>query len=206
VKVKLPQGGDWSARLKGVMHMASMGVQFSLGEDDDGHYLDVAIPAAWDAERRLRIEDAILWMFPQGLAAKPGTAVKLLAFLDCEQGGVEGEWLWARVVGPGVAKIDNVPFGAVGLCLGDTVRFNDQMEILEVLERGARTRRALYSNRGERKQVTRRWRRIKQHLAKWGIVAEGSVPGACSLAVPRDVSDDDLARIAAACPVALRLV
>jgi hypothetical protein len=121
-------------------------------------------------------------------------------------GGAGGESLWARQIHATAAKLDNIPFFATHLGLGDLVRIDDQGEVLEVLEWATHTRRATYPADGSPAAVRRRWAQVREHLASWDIHVEGMVPGVFSMAVPVDLTDEELEGILAACEVPLQLV
>lgn len=116
-----------------------------------------------------------------------------------------GEWLWAKRVSSTSAKVDNIPFFTTWFTLGDLVEIDPQHEVLRVLERGARTRHAMYPKKGSKAAVHKRYTRIKEHLKQYDIEVEGAVPGFLAMAVPLDVSDEELLSICLVCPVSLEL-
>jgi hypothetical protein len=135
-----------------------------------------------------------------------GRMMKVHMTLDPERAGVCSESLWAIRINATTAKIDNIPLTTTDFCLGDLVRIDDRGEIMQVLERGARTRRAMYPAHGSRKQVVRRWQKIWDHLARWDIEVEPAVPGVFMMAVPADIGNEELEGIFASCDVPLFLV
>ena len=80
-----------------------------------------------------------------------------------EHWGTGGEAMWARPVGDDLYEIDNLPFYAYGINLGDVVRAvapddESKPEIQEVVEyRGHRTLRFFFSKESD-ELVRRRFR------------------------------------------------
>lgn len=128
----------------------------------------------------------------------PGSRIKVHWTYREQDGGPSGEFLWARRIGKDTAKIENIPFFAGGLALGDLVRIDDDNEIVEVLEHVARTCGIQYGDpdRLTREEAVQRYAEIKTKLAEHDIHTEGIIPGLCSLSVPNDVDPDMLADIA----------
>ena len=117
-----------------------------------------------------------------------------------------GEWLWAVRISPTTAKVDNIPFFTTAFTLGDLVKIDRRHEVVRVLERGARTRHATYPKKGSEATIRKRYTRIKEYLNRYDVEVEGAFPGLLAMAVPLDVSDDDLHAICLACPVSLEVL
>ena len=84
--------------------------------------------------------------------------VKIVVDLPGHWAGVGGEGIWARQVGPDLYEIDNIPFHAYGLSMGDIVRAvprtpTQKPLLTNVVEsRGHRTLRAVFQGSLERGQ------------------------------------------------------
>jgi Domain of unknown function (DUF4265) len=117
-----------------------------------------------------------------------------------------GEWLWAVRISPTTAKVDNIPFFTTAFTLGDLVKIDRRHEVVRVLERGARTRHATYPKKGSEAAVRKRYTRIKEYLKRYDVEVEGAFPGLLAMAVPLDVSDEELHTICLACPVSLEVL
>ncbi len=82
--------------------------------------------------------------------------IKVHVTLDPPCGNIKGESLWATPISEDTAKLDNIPFYATHLSLGDLVRIDAEGEVLDVLEKAARSRHATYPSGGSHAAVQRR--------------------------------------------------
>jgi hypothetical protein len=115
--------------------------------------------------------------------------------------GPATEALWAYRFGKNTARINNVPVLTDKVAYEDVVRVRPSGEVVKVLKKGTRTRRGRYESPSGPAEATSLWRAIRDHLERFGIVAESAVPGLFAMAVPLDMTDDKLEDICAACPV-----
>ena len=130
--------------------------------------------------------------------------IKLHIAFDNED-GIQGEWLWARQISEGHAKLANIPFCA-DFGKGDLVSFDEDMEIIKLLERATNTFHASYPcdpyNRDIVKEV---YSAVRDYLLRYDIYIEGFVPGLLAMSVPIDVDETQLNVIMAGCPYRLSL-
>jgi hypothetical protein len=130
--------------------------------------------------------------------------VKILAKFDRKEdpGSPGFERLWALYVGDGLAKVDNVPAMASEVSLGDTVRINEDLEIVEVIEKAAISRLIRWEAVADDENLATI---IVQYFKRNFVIAEYSCPGMAALAVPLDMRDEGFERICSLCPVAIRV-
>jgi hypothetical protein len=115
--------------------------------------------------------------------------------------GPTRESLWAEVVGPDTARIQNIPFLTDKVGFHDIVRLDELGNVLEILERTTRTRWARYDPAPDRQQAERGYKETCDYLRQSNIECESAVPGMFSMAVPQDVSDLDLVALCQGCPL-----
>jgi len=123
-----------------------------------------------------------------------------------KEGEVEGETLWARYIGDNKAKLDNIPFFAEEIGLGDLVEINDDCEIIRVLEKATVTRKATYKISEDKEETIKKWKRIWKYFENTDIKTEGSYPGLFSLSIPIDMNDKRLREICENCSVKIDLI
>jgi hypothetical protein len=119
--------------------------------------------------------------------------------------GPTRELLWARQTSKNTVQITNIPFFTDAIAFNDIVRVNTSGEVVEVLKSCTRTRHATYLTASDREEAYREWKAICDHLARFAIDSESPVPGLFSMAVPPDVTDDDLDDICDNCPIRVEL-
>jgi hypothetical protein len=112
------------------------------------------------------------------------------------------ESFWARPITPTTVKVENIPFWTDAICCDDFVEHRNG-EIIGVLERAAWTYHAAYDGEGSHDEILARWHIIWDHFKVHDIHVESACPGLFAMAVPRDVSPDQLMEIAIACPIPL---
>jgi len=111
------------------------------------------------------------------------------------ESAVKCEWVWAQRITDDMAKVCNIPVYTREFSLGALVRFDAEMKVCEVVERGARTLELIYDDSGSRDEVNERYRTIVTHLRQFDVHCEGMVKGLMALAVPADLDHDKLSEI-----------
>lgn len=121
--------------------------------------------------------------------------------------GPGGEFLWAARINETTAKLDNIPFFTDDFTLGDLVEIDSENEIIGVIERVARTRHGTYekAETGDDERLVQ-WLAVRDYLLRYDIHSESATPGFFAVAVPNDVSDEQLAVVFEACQVPLALM
>lgn len=155
-----------------------------------------------DLERKKLLSDVLLAEWCRDHGAGEGIKIRV----SWPVAGLSAETLWARREGPGRARVHNVPFLTDAFSLGDLVEIDDDNEVVRVLERVARTRHATYPTEGSDAEVRQRYAGLKRYLGRFGIRAEGGVPGLLGLAVPLGLGDPELAAICSGCGEPLDLI
>lgn len=115
------------------------------------------------------------------------------------------EYLLAEPIGPGVARIDNIPIITDGVGYNDLVQVNKYGKIVAVLERNTRTEHATYDRTFSEKREMRKSKAIRDHFAQANIMCRPSFSGELWLAVPLHVSKQQLLKLLKDCPVRLTL-
>lgn len=117
------------------------------------------------------------------------------------------EGLWARRISKNTAKIESIPFFTEDLSLGDLVEFNEEGEVTKVLEHATRTRGMRYADDDvdSVEEMTEVYAALQDVLGAYDIYTECVVPGVCTISVPNDIDDDELARIAEQLDVCLNV-
>jgi hypothetical protein len=118
-------------------------------------------------------------------------------------GNLFDEPLGALQVSPGAWKLTTIPVFEVSLSLGDIVELDADNFISRVVEHSTtRTRRGIFELNPDMDVVRQRLRAIRATLTEHGITVAPSPEdpemwprGAILLAVPREISDDDLLAI-----------
>ena len=121
-------------------------------------------------------------------------------------GGPGGESLWATRINATSAKLDNIPFGTEECTLGDVVEIDSRNEIIGVIERVARTRHGTYKKVNGKDAQQTQWDKVRHHFERYDVHCESAVPGFFAVAVPNDVSNEQLTFIFGACAVPLTLL
>jgi hypothetical protein len=119
--------------------------------------------------------------------------------------GPTREYLWAERVSDDTVKVGNIPFFSDEVGYQDVVRVTEAGEVLEVLHRSTRTRRAVYEAALAREDAECEYRAIRDHLRPYGIECESARAGMFSMAVPLDLTDERLRDLCSRCPVPLTL-
>jgi hypothetical protein len=130
---------------------------------------------------------------------------KIYAKVETENGPTR-EYFWAEPVSDDTVKVANIPFFSDEVAYEDVVRVTEAGEVLEVLERSTRTRRAVYEAALAREDAEREYQAICNHLRPSGIECESARAGMFSMAVPLGISDNRLREVCSQCPVPLRLL
>ena len=134
-------------------------------------------------------------LIPAIADAKPGEKIKVhMTFANPSPPSLAGEYLWGTKIANDTAKIVSIPFCTARVASGSPVRFDDIGEILEVLERAARTRGLIYADEEEQTidEIEERFTQVCEKLKEYDIQAEGMFPGICSISVPLDLDDEQL--------------
>src|SRR4051812_5280910 len=91
-------------------------------------------------------------------------------YIPVDVGGcVDREYFWALPITDNTVKILNVPVFTHKFCLGALVRIAEDGEVVEVLEKGPRTRLACYPLSRNPRRILRRWRATRDHLERHDI-------------------------------------
>ena len=135
-----------------------------------------------------------------------GDLIKVHLTYDDSDGGPGGEFLWATRINATTAKLDNIPFFTEHFTLGDLVEIDAENEIVGVIERVARTRHGRYKKAKGKQEQQAQWDAVRQHFQRYDIHVECALPGFFAVAVPNDISDEQLAVIFDSCEVSLRLI
>jgi hypothetical protein len=130
--------------------------------------------------------------------------IKLLIRGDIEGWPGLTESVWAQPIAPGLAKLLNVPATTDEYGLHDLVRHNLDNEVTELVEKCSASHTAGYDE-GHEDQHEQRFAVVREYLSQHDIPCESMAPGWLGLSVPRDVSAERLAAIAAACPYPLTI-
>jgi hypothetical protein len=129
--------------------------------------------------------------------------IKLHITFDDEGDGLRGEWLWARKISEGRAKLSNIPF-TLEFGKDDLVAFDDEMEITDILEKATNTYHARYE--APESKVKQSYIEIVDYLWEYDIHAEGFIgpangnPGILGMCVPIDLDSNVLDGIMVGCP------
>ena len=132
--------------------------------------------------------------------SNPGELIKV-EILFPEESVVSSETLWARFIGNGLVKIENIPALARAVSLNDTVKINDNNEVIEIVEKAANTKLVRWipgSNSLEEKAL---WMIVRRHFKRYEIPTEHETHGAALAAVPLWIDDEKLDEICQSCPV-----
>lgn len=121
-----------------------------------------------------------------------------VTFNDPPPGCPAGEYLWAKRVGQNTAKIDSIPYATAKVAKGDLVQITSRREVTMVLESTTRTRLLRYANpmKMSVKEAQDKLVKLKEELQKHDIESDGKYLGMCSIAVPRDMKDTELEKLA----------
>src|SRR5262249_25509597 len=105
---------------------------------------------------------------------------------------------WARRISKNTAKIDNIPLMTSCIAQGDLVQFDEDREIVKVLEHAARTRALAYADPEEQSEeaIQKRFEQVREALKKRDIHCEGMRAGICAIWVPLDRTDEQLQGLA----------
>lgn len=124
-----------------------------------------------------------------------------------EQGGDDTprERLWAEMVGEDTGRIVNIPFFTDEVAYQDLVRISEDGEVLEVLQRTTRTRRATYPAASKREDAVSQYQAICDYLRPFQIECESFHGGTFCMAVPSEMTDDRIRALCAHCPVSLTI-
>jgi hypothetical protein len=110
----------------------------------------------------------------------------------CKIPMVGGEWLWATKINENTAKLENIPFLTIEYSLGDLVEFDENFEILRIVEKVARTRHITYNGKGKKERIKTRYGKIRDKLLEHDIHCEGAFAGVASISVPVDITEKQL--------------
>jgi ornithine carbamoyltransferase len=135
---------------------------------------------------------------------QPGQSIQIVITFGGDD-GPSSERLWARYMGSGLAKVENIPYLAFEISEGDTVRVNEDLEVVEIVEKAAHTRGLRFSVPEDDEEAIKLANIITTHLEANSIHVEFSVPGFGSMAVPLGVSERQLQKICMECPVRVEL-
>ena len=125
--------------------------------------------------------------------------IKLHVTFSGEEDGIQGEWLWARRISEGCAKLSNIPLCAE-LGQGDLVSYDEEMEILEVLEKATNTFHLWYKWHKDEDKTEREFREIREYLLAHDIHVEGLVIGLIAISVALGIEESELHGIIEGCP------
>jgi hypothetical protein len=117
--------------------------------------------------------------------------------------GVTKERFCAQVVEVDTARIRNIPFVTDVVAFDDLVRVDESGNVIEVLERTTRTRRASYDAASDRKAAKKELKAICEHMRACQIECESAAPGLLAMAVPVQVRDEAFLQLCKLCPVPL---
>lgn len=139
------------------------------------------------------------------------TAIKLPEGIDPvkvrislqEETGLSSEGVWCYPVEgeENVYIMGNIPFSSAAPGLGDKFRLNPD-ETFEILERVSQTGSLIYDIQGcsTEEEIIERYKSTYKHLENNKIQVEGAMAGILSIAIPIDMTDEEVEEILSNCP------
>ncbi len=126
--------------------------------------------------------------------------------LNPKDKGPAGETCWALEIDNDLAEIQNIPFFADKVSLGDIVTFvrgDDPEEIPEVTGIHKKVTKKFYVryNVGSNEETAKQhYRDIVMHMAKYKCRVEGAIPGMACVAAPLRMRNAKLEQMFEECP------
>jgi hypothetical protein len=129
--------------------------------------------------------------------AKKSKAKKKSIKISVQEPGKVGESMWAEDLGNNRAKVDNIPVFTHRFTLDDVIEIDDNHEFVRVIERANRGGVLVYDTKGLSEDALRkRYRAIYDHFEKKnGIKVEGMFAGVAGIAIPLDMTLEEIERI-----------
>lgn len=118
--------------------------------------------------------------------------------VEGEDGG-PAETFWAIKLTENTAKVDNILLnGNVGL--HDIVLFDEEHNVLEVIEKKTVTSALKYHNEGD---IDETWKTLREYMKNSGLSIEGMMAGVALISIPIEMSDEEYEKIIDNCPVSI---
>lgn len=134
-----------------------------------------------------------------------GNLIRVVVRLETGEGRDSAEVLWARLISPRMAKVENIPLYASDVTLGSVVEIDARRNVVRVVENTARTAFGEYWC-GPDGDGESRYQVIRDYLAAHDIPCVGYGPGAIGMSVPNDIAFGRLRVLLAECEVPVEVV
>lgn len=116
---------------------------------------------------------------------------------------IPGESFWAERLTENTARVENILLD-FSIGLNDIVLFNQENEVLEVIQKNSKSAMLKYAN--EPDTVRENYAKIYEYFKGHRIGCEGMFAGEALLSLPIELSDIEFEIIASKCPVEIEIV
>ena len=116
---------------------------------------------------------------------------------------IPGESFWAERLTENTARVENILLD-FSIGLNDIVLFNQENEVLEVIQKNSKSVMLKYAN--EPDTVRENYAKIYEYCKGHRIGGEGMFAGEALLSLPIELSDIEFEIIASKCPVEIEIV